>query len=299
MKILSYVASLLPSFKKSQVVDDARVAYTELENNTIPSYTEAEKFFSNWKYKSQRAKDMAVVFKRIHKVDGDKNMVVAISKSLSRILESKQSIMKRVQDQFEDEIISHGISSSKVNLLRILETVTFVSDYALLLLNYLYILETAEVNSETGYVKSNLSPAEIDHINKSFLDFCQALNAIGRDKNYIEKAVDNIPDVLLSIDTGEVVVGTFSQDRLDPLALHSFNSSTNNPIYHIRMMFAERQVAKFKRNKELKKVLELRMLNLMSLREDKADAKLENEIQYTQGRIKGLDYEIRKMEEGI
>jgi hypothetical protein len=131
------------------------------------------------------------------------------------------------------------------------------------------------------------------------MDFCLAVNALGQDKNRIEKAIDNIPEVLLSIDTGEVVVGTFSQDRLDPLALHAFSSTTSNPIYHIRMVFAERQVAKFKRNKELKKVLELRLLNLMSLREDKEDAKLEHEIQYTQGRVKNLDFEIRKMEEGI
>lgn len=299
MSIISYISSLLPSFSKNKVVDDARLTYAELENNAVPSYAEAEKFFTNYKYRSQHAKDMSVVYKRICRNDSDLNMVVAISKNLGRILSAKDKIMKHIESEFEDEIITSGISSRKLNLIRILEVVSFLTDFSLLFLNYMYVLETAEQNKDTGYVRSNLSKAEVDHLNKCFTDFCLALNSLGRDKDKVEKAIDSIPDILLNIETGQSVVTTFSPDKLDPLSLHGFSSNTNNPIYHIRMMFAERQVAKFKRNKELKKVLELRVLNLMSLRENKEDAKLEKEIEYTQGRIQGLDHEIAKMEEGL
>lgn len=296
MNIITFIKSLLPNFSKSRIVDDARLSFTELEINTVPSYKEAEKLFTDWKYRSDQMKDFNTIFKRIVKTDNDVNMVVSISRALNKILDNKEYIQDKIDRNFEAEIVADGISSLKANLIRIAETVSFISDYALLFLNYIYILETAEINKETGYVRSSLSPAEIEYLQKSFTDFCLGLNTLNKDKKKFASIVDEIPDVLLDINTGAVVLGTVGEERIDPLLLNNLSGNTYNPIYHIRLMVTERQVTAYKRNKELKKVLEMRLLNLTMQLEKTPDAKLEKEINYIQSRVQGLDHVLKRME---
>lgn len=299
MNITDFLQSLLPSFGKNRVVEDARVTYDSLEGMVIPSYVEAEKLFTGWKYRSQAMRDFDKIFKRIVKYDNDANMIVAISRGLQRISEQKEYIQDKIEASFEPEVVSTGLSCLKVNILRIVEATTFISDFAMMFLNYAYILETAEQAEDTGYVRSNLSPAEIKQIHDQFSDFCIAFNVVAKDKKQIVKAIDQIPDVLINIDTGHAVIGTLGEDKLDPLTMRGFSSVTSNPIYHIRMIVAERQIEKWKKNKELKKVLELRMLNLQMLLDGSTDAKTEKEILYIQGRIQSINHNLHKLEAGI
>lgn len=299
MNIVAYIKSLLPSFSKNRVIDDARVSYAELEGNTVPSYMHAEKLFYNWKYRSQQMKDFSVIFKRIVKEDSQQNIIIGISRGLERVLENKVYVQEKIIEQFEDEVIAEGITCVKANLLRVLETVSFVSDYALSFLNYVYILETAEINEENGYVRSNLSPAEVEYLQARFTDFCLALNAIARKKDKFAKAIEDIPDVFLDINTGATLIGAVGEDKLDPLLMRNFSDNTSNFVYHVSLYFAERQIAKYKKNKELKKVLELRLLNLNMQIENTPNAKIEKEISYTQCRIQGLEHELKKLEESL
>lgn len=297
MNIIAYVKSLLSGFTKNRVVDDARVTYAELEGNTIPSYAQAEQLFYNWKYRSQQMKDFSATFKRIVKEDSQQNIIVGISRALDRVLENKIYVQEKIDQHFEEEIVTEGITCVKANLLRVLETVSFVSNYALSFLNYIYILETAQLNEENGYVRSNLSPAEIQHLQDRFTDFCMALNSIARKKDKFAKAIEDIPDVFLDINTGATLIGTIGEEKLDPLLMRNFSGNTMNLIYHVRMMVAERQIASYKKNKELKKVLELRLLNLRMQLENTPDAKIEKEISYTQGRVQSLEHDLKKLEE--
>lgn len=299
MNITDFIKSLLPTFGKNRVVEDARVSYDELAQNTVPAYIEAEKLFTGWKYRSNAMKDFEHTFKRIVKHDSSANMIVAISRGLQRILEQKEFMQDKIEASFETEVVAMGMSCVKVNLLRILETTTFVSDYALQFLNYAYILETAEETKDHGYVRANLSPAEVQALQAHFSDFCIAFNVLARDRKQLIKVVDDLPDVLIDIDTGSVVMGTIGEDKLDPLHMRGFAATTGNPIYHIRLAVAERQIEKWKRNKELKKALDLRCLNLQMVLDGKPDAALQKELEYTQGRAQSLSHKLAVMEEGL
>jgi hypothetical protein len=62
------------------------------------------------------------------------------------------------------------------------------------------------------------------------------------------------------------------------------------------MIVAEYQVARYKEKKELKSILELRLLNLKKTIDGSGDAALEKEINYTQSRIDKLNEQLRKAE---
>ena len=59
------------------------------------------------------------------------------------------------------------------------------------------------------------------------------------------------------------------------------------------------QANRYKRAKELKSVLELRLLNLQQQQSGNADATLDREIEIIQSRIDSLDEKIRKAEGSV
>lgn len=297
LNIIDYLKTLLPSLSKNRITEDARMSYDELKATTIPAYKEAEKFFVSWKFRSAQMQGYEKIFKRIVKSDNDSQMIVAISRALNRIGDNSDFMQDKIEKHFESETMSTGMSCIKSNLLRILEITTFTSDYALKFLNFAYVCETSEVQKSTGYVRSNITAAQIEELEKGFNDFCFALNAIGKEKVKFSKIVDEIPDVLLDINTGQTIIGTLGENRVDPLLMRGFSAATNNPIYHIRMVIVDYQMRHYERNKETKKMLEMRLLNLQQQMEEKPDAALEHQIEYTRNRITGLDFKLKQMEE--
>ncbi|MOA51277.1 hypothetical protein D3C78_1744100 [compost metagenome] len=69
-----------------------------------------------------------------------------------------------------------------------------------------------------------------------------------------------------------------------------------NPIYYVRMAIAEWQVNRYKAAVEEKRALEYRLL---VLKDGSKDAKIEQEIVYTEGRLQKLNKKLNDMEEGF
>lgn len=308
MNIISYLKSLLPSFKKDRVLEDARIVKTELETVSIVSYQEAEKVFTGWTFKSKQMQDYIKIFNRNFKSSsgfGSKdNIVTSIRKALEKLLETHGVVEDKLQTHLEDVVAAEGITCLKANLLQMLEGISFISKFSYKFLNYIYIVETSAQSegNEVEYIKNNLSPSDIAYIENSFVHFVILLATLSKSRQEVEKVIEKIPDIVITSLNADAINSTISQDKLNPLSPHGLiqsNSSTvfNNPIYHVGLMVAEWQANRYKLSKETKKVLELRLLNLQLINQKNPDAKLEKEIEYIQSRIQGLDYKIKKMEE--
>lgn len=298
MKIIDYFRSLLPNFEKNRVTEDARVTYSSLENSSIQSYKEAEKTFTSFTFKSKKVKDLIVVFNRITGTSKG-NIVISISRLLNKLLEQQESVRERIESVFEDTVLTDGMGCLKGNLIRVLEVTAFISDYSTRLLNYIIIHETAEVTGDDNYVKDHIVPAEEKYIQDNFVNFCTFLKYLAIDKDKFVKTLDTIPDVLLNKDNAGVIGGTYGESKLDPLMICGFGPTVSNPIYKIRLVVAEWQLEVYKERQELKKVLELRLLNLNLQMETTPNAQVEREIEVTQGRVDKLTYHLRKMEEAV
>ena len=300
MKIIEYVKSLIPSFKKDRITEDVELIITELNNVTVPVWNTANETLGTTKFHSKELKDYEKEFFR-HVKPGynENNMIVVISDVVSKTCALFKMLEDRAEKVFEDEILADGITIQKATLLRCIEAVRFMSEYSLLFLNYIYIQETASIKADNMYGKNELSKAELEYIDTSFLQFCQTINIFNTSVDKFKSKLDMIPDVAISVTAGDMVFSSFSEAKTNPLG---FNYSTHgfvgNPIYHVGLIVAESQAKKYKRNIELKKALELRLLNLQRLQAgEPEDAKLEKEIAWIQSRVQRLDHEIRKAEE--
>lgn len=304
MNIVSYVKSLLPKFGKDRVLEDSRIIRTELETVSIPSYVEAEKAFTKWTFKSETLKGFITIFNRNIKPTsgfGNKdNMVITIRKGLERLLDILEMTEDNLQKNLEEDVIADGVTCLKANLIQCLEGVSYLSKYSFKLLNYIYVAETGALeDNEKNALKSNFSPAELEYIEKGFVEFCLVFGALTRSKQEFTKLIDQVPDIMVNFTNGDAITSTITSDKLDPLGMRSFSVRVTNPIYHIGLMVAEWQAQQYKLSKETKKILELRLLNLELIVQKNPDAKLQQEIEYIQSRIQGLDFKIRKMEESI
>ena len=95
LNLIAYLKTLLPSLSKSRISEDARMTYEDLKATTIPAYSEAEKFFTSWHFRSAQMKNYEIGFKRLVKSDHEVNMIVAISRALQRISENSSFMQDR------------------------------------------------------------------------------------------------------------------------------------------------------------------------------------------------------------
>ena len=77
----------------------------------------------------------------------------------------------------------------------------------------------------------------------------------------LEKELKDIPEILVGGRTDSAIqaIGSNAADKTNAFAVQGF---TYNPIYHIGLIVAEIQSERYKRTKDLKATLEMRLLRL-------------------------------------
>lgn len=305
MKPFDYVASLLPTFTKNRVIEDARATREELDDVVAPSYEQALKVFTRYKFKTEELDVLENTFHRMHP-HASENMVVSIEKGMKEILKNIKDLEEVIERTYNNDVAGMGLSYRKANLLQLLEAYTFVSRYARKFLTYAYVCETAlldaagqsvkpEVASEI--IKSQTIPADVDYLKQNIVYFSNCFlvcAGLGKHKD-LSKVVEDIPDVVITKDNEHTLTATQGIEKVDPFRM-GFIPVWLNPVYHVGMLVAEWQAGRYKAAQEELRTLQLRKLNLEKKLEGKSDAKIEQQIAYMQKRVDDLEYRLVKME---
>lgn len=295
MSFITYIKSFLPQFSKDRVAELARINQSEIDTLVIPSYKEAEAGLKTRDFKSKSIKDFSNTFKQNVGIASGDNIVTAIRKAMENVSKNNKYISDKTEETFESEVVIAGVTVLKANLIRLLELNSFLTRYSMRFLNYLYILETEAVNADPRYTKDSLSMGEIAWLEKSFLDFCFALRVCSKSDKEVTKLISTIPDVVLG-EGAEAVIQTLGESKVDPFNTKPLSGFTNSPIFHVRLIVAQYQANRYKEQKELKKILELRLLNLQNSQSGKPNAATEKEIDYIQSRVDRISEDLRQAE---
>lgn len=296
MQILAFVKNLLPKFGKDRLQEDINICKNELQNTVIPSYEAAASALST--LQSKEAKEFEKLWFTYVKTAKKGSLVTSIQKKLQDIQPMLDMVENYTQKEFESEIIVAGMTVLKSTLVRMIEIADFTTTYSLRFLNYLYVLETTHILGEPGKVGSSLTPGEINLIKTHFVEFCIAVNALAKDPRQAEKVLETVPEILVNT-RGEAALKVFGESKVDPLNVFQVKGFTHNPIYRVGLMVAEFQANRYKKAKELKSILELRLLNLQQIKAGNPEAQVDREIDIIQSRIDALDEKIRKAEESV
>ena len=299
MSVFSFVSSLLPKFGKSRLKEDINIVTIELKNTVLPCYEQATPLYGANALQTKEAKDFSNQwFKYVPNTNKNHGLVVSISKKLELAINTCEQLNSFIDKEFEDTVIVSGITINKAATIRILEVLSFISTYAMKFLNYLYVIETKHLGG-VAKSESELTPGEINLIKTHFVEFCTAVKALCNEKaKPINKRLESVPEILVNAHAPEAIAATGASYQ-DVMGVFNVRGFTYNPIYHISMFIAEWQANKYKRNKELKTILEMRLLQMQQAQQGNFDPTLDKEISITQSRIEKLDKSLREFEEEI
>lgn len=298
MKILDFIKSLLPRLDKSTILEDIRITKTELEKNVYPSYESAAVHFKTNKLTSDISAGLGNVFYRnydLSKSGKQPNFISEVATRIKAVSENLLLVEEQFEDLVEQDIINTGLTARKAVLIRAADHISFLSNYAIDLLNYVYILESISHGGNSDTLA--LPPAIVAKINANLSMFAKLLSIYGEDPKTFKERIGSMPDVVVNDKTASALAAVYREDKLDPFSTGLVSNFEGSPIYHIRLMIAQRQMTRYKANKDKKRMLELRLLNLKALLEQKSNPQLEHEIEYIQSRIEKLEYELAKEED--
>lgn len=301
MLITKFINTLLPKLGKDRILEDIKVTIGELENIVLPSYHQAETFLDTHKLKSDSNKALETLFYKTYKLKGNrkgKTIVHDIHLVLPPLIENLKLVQKLVDEIFAQDTINDGLTAKKANLLRTAEAISFASNYMLDLLNLIYVNESEAAGTEIDE-DMRLAPVIIRDIESGIGKFALIMDRWAIKHKDFARLIGTIPDVVISESTQAALRGSYTDRELDPFGGFLLSNFVGNPIYHIRLNIAEWQTRRYKANKDKKKVLELRRLHAEYLNEGKNDPKLENEINYLQGRIDKVARSIKQVEDSV
>lgn len=298
MEILSFVKSLLPSFGKERLSEDARITLEELRNVVLPSFEAAQELIKTKKFTSKEAENLNDIFKRNVKVEKGNNLIGSITVNLPKVIEFQEKIQDLIDKRFDKDIVIDGITIYKANVIQAQTQLSFISQFSVKLLNYIYIVETESASGDGHYTKDSLSPTDIEYVKVNFIDFINAFNIAAKTGKDVGKVLEVAPDVVIG-NNPEAVAAVYDNNKIDPLSMRTVRNFNNSPIFSLRLVVAEYQVNRYKRMQDTKQLLELRLLNLNKQLDKSPDPKLENEIAYTQSRVDKIASKMRRIEEDL
>lgn len=296
MSVGRFIKSLLPSFEKSRIQEDIKTIKEELGEASLSPYKAASEHFEDHKFTSEDNLSFDQLFNREVNVDrnikGD-NYVTTIYQASQRAMSTLYIVEKAIEDAFAKDVTAEGLTFARANLIRYVEVLYFFSRYSRRLLLWTYN------NERLSHGKENIepfSPAEYEWMTQNQRNFMQCVGVVSHSERKMKGLFVNIPDMVVIPDEEANVEQTIGKVKLDPLKMNFINPVLN-PIYHIRMHYTDFMVARYKLAQEEKRALEYRLLSLKELNQGRSDPKLDQQIEYTENRVRKLNRKLSKMEE--
>lgn len=292
MKFSNYLASLLPSFSRDQLLEDLDTVSDELRSHVLPPYRTAAKEFGSDKFYSESAQAADELFnKRLdfkYKGNHLSGILVALENADSQI----KVLQTMIDEEFALDITQAGLNTLRVNIMQLVEILGFSVRYARRHLNYIMVCESGHHSGKD--IKDSFSTGELDWLRGGRDAFLTGMNILSLPTKEIEIKFKEIPNVLVTEESIENTQALLGKDKTDPFKMR-FIPLVLNPIYHVRIRVAEYQAAKYREAKEERGILELRIMLLKEQRGGRDNVKIEKQIEYNEGRLQKLVYKVDKL----
>lgn len=295
MSIKDFFSSLLPSFERDRISEDVAELRKELHDHVLPAYLRASKLTNGKGFKSDEVAAFDTQFNTALREYGRYGFIEGTYRLFSPLEAQLKTIDEMIDSMFAKDVTKETMTYQKVSVLRYLEVMRFVLRYSARSLLWATELETRAILGQE--VKSDLTPAEQAWLKDNARGYLDALPILNQSASELKQTLRSIPEVIVVPERMDVVRQTVGAHKLDPLQLGFLSTSRYNLVYHLRMYYAEWQVKRYKAMVEEKRTLEFRLLALQEAYEGKQDAKLGQAIEYSQGRLQRLNYELARLEE--
>lgn len=303
MDLFKYLKGLFHRVTRGQIKSSCDLVVESIQETTLPAYESASSLFRTKKLASKEATEFASEFKkRVGVVKGANGLVDSIQVILANTVKLLNLISEKSDTVFSDIESTLGMTYQKAMYLRLISAATFANDYSLKFLNYLYVLETSNLDPQENPVGDSLTPAEISNLNGNFNNFLLVLDVLNNNIDDVISSLDDLPDAVVSEQSDHVLGGSLGERKIDPFGMRGLVLPVSvgvnyNPFHLLGMLVADFRVTQYKCSKEQVELLQLRKLNLEKLQAKKPDARLQKQIDDLANRVKHLNYQLDQMKE--
>lgn len=298
MSMIGFVKSLVPNFERSRIVEDLGQQKEYLNDTLIPNLRGAAKLLAGENLKSNYGRQFMANFKTALPDYRSRGVFQGLAEYFSKIGASLQEIENQIPDLFGPDVTVETLTYQKATILSYLDASRFVAQYASRALSITLAAETATSlkKDEKSEIQKQFTKWEKNWVDSKSQQFIATLEALNKSPRDIISAVNSIPEITIDANKDRVVGQTVGMNKLDPLKL-GFLPVSGNPIYKMRMYFAEWQQENYKAGVEEARVLELRILELKAALDGHEDARNQRALDYTKGRLDKLNAKLQDYEE--
>lgn len=290
---MEYVKSLIPGFKRAMVEDDIERLINEVKEITLPVVRNISETYSLISFKDTEIIKLDKEFSKLRFKSAKLGLLKGLVFQLENTLIALQNLDDVVDKYFGANVTTSGITYSSASFLRYLDLISFNLKYTRKLM--LYMLNKEQVKA--GQVLTDpLTKAEYNWLVSNRTSYFNSVAILSTDARKLDTVIAGIPNIPVTEDNAENINSTVGLDTVDPLKMN-FLPPRLNPVYIVGLAVAEWTASRHSAAKEEKRALEYRLLAIKDLQTGKKDAKLEQEIAYTEKRIKQLNFKLAKLEE--
>lgn len=291
MSILTFWKQLLPNIGQDRVLDDIAKQRDEIENSLNPNLSQARNYFRHHPLHSVIGKtyerNVQVKLKLTHQ--GLFEILQSIFKDVPSLLDRLE---KMVTDTFEKDQPKESLTYRRANVIQLLGVIAFTVRYTQRSIIRIISAESAlAYGSGEAEALTDNERAFFDGKFQQWVDSLAVLN--GRPEDILA-SIASIPDVVIDEKNEGAVSAVAGAANMDPLRMN-FISPDWNPIYKLRLIRSEYEVASLNQAREERKLVELKLRQLNEAKGRGHDPHLEQAIAVSEDRLKKLDYKIAKV----
>ncbi len=290
MSIFSFIKKLLPRTQTSVLIEEIDSLRQSLKTQVIPLFTEFVDEPIDEVFKSQYVKNLEKLFYRNWKGSKGhyKNFMHHIATQLQKLLATLDVLEEEVEKGFSKDVIRDGITLRKAAIIRAIAQIGF-------LVNYSVDLGDAMCRAEEHVLlNAGDAPDKSDDVTKLMYLYATLLEIYTRPSDDFRALLNDLPEVVVNEETEQTIRSVYGDKDILPAGVPA--AFAGDLFFALGMSFVERQAQAYRRLKDKKKLVELRLLHLKMLREKQNDPKLEKEIEYLEDRVAAIDYKLKKME---
>lgn len=194
----------------------------------------------------------------------------------------KSTISKYLSEYLSDT----SLTARDAAIVRILTDCHSMTAYLLDLLYYVCITDN----------ETDLSKKKIEEIKKGVGSFSNLYKKYSTDFNKLVKELKEVSTHVIVDKDKTSIIGVLLNQTGKELSLPVDANFINNPVYHIRMWWIDREIRKYESLKLRKQMVELKIMELKARQNHENHDKITKQLEYYEEKLSSVEYDIRKIE---
>lgn len=285
--ILEYVGIMNHTIKKESVVKSLDFILANIDNDVIPALTAViDSNDIKVIIDSSILNNIGNMCDIKHKNNID--VLVKIKQLFVSISDNRKELYNLVNVELNDIVTDKTITAKDGAILKVISDIASINIYVLDLV-YLVLID----NSDTDLPKIRLK-----RIRDTMPSFVGMYKVYSEDFSKLLENISKISNTVIDINDGNSSMTNMLLAKTGKrVTLPGASGFINNPIYHVRLWFVDREVKKYESLKEKKRLIELKLMELKLEQTNTYDQTLRKQVEYYENKLSTIEYKIEKIEQ--